>query len=492
MTARRSPSSVFLALAVSVASLSALQSLVVPVLPEMQRDLGTTPDGIAWTLTAWLLTAAVATPVLGRVGDLVGKRRVFVGVLLAILAGDAVAALSPDLSVLLAGRVLQGVGGALFPLAFGLIRDTFPPRRMPSAIGAMSAVIAAGSGAGTVAAGPLSALLGWRGLFLMPLAIAALGLVLVLVAVPPTTVRASGRLNVPAALLLSAGLVALLMPLTSGARWGWGSPVVIALLIAAAVLLAAWVAVELRSSSPLVDMRTMRSPVVWTTNLGALMLGAAMFGVFAYFARFVQTPASTGYGLGESVSASGMLMLPLVVTMAIVGFASGPLSAVVPFRVQFVAGSLVMAGSAAALALLHTTPLVLAAETGAFGLGLGAAYASMTSIVVASVPMSQTGVASGVNANLRTIGGAIGTAVIGSLVFARTDAAGLPREAGYTHGFVLVALLALAAALVPAAAMLVEHVREHGLPERRPDAVELEEAEDRALEDALIAEAEAV
>ncbi|TPW73005.1 MFS transporter [Schumannella sp. 10F1B-5-1] len=459
----RSPLTVFLALALGVASLSSLQSLVIPVLPEMQRELGTTAAGINWTLTAWLIAAAVATPLIGRVGDLLGRRSTLLVVAGVVAIGDLVAFAAPDLSVLLVGRVLQGVGAALFPLAFGVLRETFPRERVASAIGAMSAVIAIGSGLGTVIAGPLATALGWRGLFLLPFALVVTSGILSFIVIPRSTQREHGRINVPAGVLLSAWLVALLLPLSNGAVWGWTSPLVLGLFGLAVVLIVAWVAVELRSVEPLVDLRLMRAPAIWSTNLASFLLGGAMFAVFAFFARFVQTPSSTGYGLGATVAQSGLLMLPMLITMAVAGFVSGPLGSRIGFRAQFGGGAALLGLASVGLGLLHSAAWQVAVEAGLFGLGLGIAYAAMTSLIVQSVPTTQTGIATGVNANLRTIGGAIVSSVVTVIVFAHVDATGLPFEAGYTAAFLTAAALAGVSALI---ALLVRQARRRGAVDR--------------------------
>ncbi|GIT80709.1 MFS transporter [Leifsonia sp. LS1] len=448
---RSRPGVTFAILALSVASFATLQSLVVPVLPVIQSDLGTTTAGVTWTMTAWLIAAAVATPLLGRVGDIVGKRRVFVLSLLAVALGSVIAAVAPSIGVLIAGRVVQGIGGAMFPLAFGIIRDEFPARRLPSAIGAIASVIAIGSGLGTVLAGPLADLLSWRGLFLVPVALTVTGAVLTMVFIPESRERAAGGVNPWSGVLLSGWLIALLLPLSTGAQWGWSSPQVIGLFAAAAALLAAWVVVELRSLHPLVDMRLMREPGVWSMNAAAIFIGASMFAVFAYFPRFVQTPAGSGYGLGASVAESGMLMLPMLVTMAVTGFASGPLARWIGFRAQIVIAAVLMSAAGLSLAFLHGSLFDVAAASGVFGIGLGLIYAAITSVVVQSVPATQTGVASGMNANLRTVGSAIGAAVMTALVTGATAADGLPAESGYTEGFATAGVLALGAGAVTVA-----------------------------------------
>jgi MFS family permease len=443
-----SPVRTFAALAVTALTFATLQSLLVPVLPVLQRDLHTDAAGATWAITSWLITSAVATPLLGRVGDLVGKRRVFLLCLAAVAAGSVAAALAPNLAMLIVARVLQGFGGAMFPLAFGILRDVLPARSLASGIGGFSAVMAIGSGLGTVLAGPLSGALGWRGLFVIPIAGMAVGALLTWRWVPSTGSRATGRVNLLSATLLTMWLVALLLPLSTGAQWGWSSPRTVGLFFSAAVLLVTWAWVELRSTSPLVDLRMLREPAVWSTDVAAIFFGAAMFGVFAYFPRFAQTPASTGWGLGASVATSGLLMLPMLVTMAASGFLIGPLGRIVPPRLQLMGAAVLIALSTASLALLHANPLELAIAAGVFGIGLGVGFAAMTTVVVQSVPATQTGVASGVNANLRTIGSAIGTALLTAIVTGSADASGTPTEQGYTTGFLVLAALAAVSALV--------------------------------------------
>ncbi|MEL5991047.1 MFS transporter [Microbacterium phosphatis] len=443
------PRQALTALGVSIGSFASLQSLLVPVLPVMQRELRTDAVGVTWALTTWLIVAAVATPLLGRAGDLHGKRRVFLVSLAAVAAGSIVAAIAPNLGVLLLGRAMQGLGGAMFPLAFGLVRDVLPASRVAGGVGILSALIAVGSGIGTVLAGPLATVIGWRGLFILPLAGVTIGAILVLRGVPSAERAIGGRINIPSALLLSAWLVALLLPLSTGSQWGWGSPLVIGLFALAAILIAGWIVVELRSREPLVDLRMMRLPGVWNANVAAILVGAAMFGVWAFFARFVQEPAATGYGFGASVGTAGLVMLPMLVLMAIVGFFTGPITRVVPLRTQLVAGTILIAISTAGMALLHGDLGLLTVEAAVFGLGLGVSYAALTNLVIGSVQASQTGVAGGMNANLRTIGSALGTALSTAIITGSATApGGEPTEQGYTIGFLVLAALAALAAVV--------------------------------------------
>lgn len=442
------PLRTFVALALSVASFASLQSLLMPVLPLIQEDLHTSSSAVTWTVTAWLIAAAVATPLFGRIGDMIGKRRMFVISVGAIAVGSLIAAFAPTLEVLILARVLQGFAGAIFPLTFGIIRDEFPTARVPGMIGMVSAVIAVGSGLGTVLSGPLADIVGWRGLFLVPLTLTIVGGVMSLLVIPESPQRAGGRINPVAAVLLSAWLVALLLPLSMANQWGWGSPAVWGLLALALVLLAAWIWVESRSATPLVDMRMMRLPGVWIPNSTALLLGAAMFGVWAFLPRFLQTPSGTGYGLGESIAASGIIMLPMLVALGVAGFLTGPLSRRVDLRVQLTGAAVLIALSTASFGVFHSAAWMPAVAGALFGFGLGISNSAMASLVVQSVDRTQTGIAAGMNSNLRTIGSAIGTALMAAIVTSSIGLGGFPTEAAYDTAFITMAGLALAAAAI--------------------------------------------
>jgi EmrB/QacA subfamily drug resistance transporter len=464
---RASPRLTFVVLAAAAAAFSLMQSLVTPVLPTIQHDLHTSGAAVTWVLTAWLLSASVATPLMGRIGDMIGKDRTLLVALGAIALGCLVAALAPNVGVLIAARVIQGLGGAVFVVSFGIIRDEFPPARVPAAVGALSAVIATGGGLGVVLAGPIVGALSWRWLFWIPMVVVLVVAALAVRHVPESPVRTPGRLNWPAAVLLSAWLVALLVPLSKAPAWGWTAPATLGLFAAAAVLLTGWLTVELRSTNPLIDMRMMRLPAVWTTNLVALLFGAGMFAVYAFLPQLMQTPSATGYGFGASVTKSGLLMLPMLVTMAAGGSLSGPLSARIAGKAQLVLGSALSAIACALFALRHDEPWQVAAGGAIFGLGLGLVFASMINLIVQSVPPSQTGVASGMNANIRTIGASIGTAAVSSIITAHSQPTGLPAESGYTTSFLLLAAISLAAT---ALAVLVPATRRQHPAEPEPSA----------------------
>lgn len=300
-----------------------MQSLVAPALPTVQHALHTSQATSTWVMTAYLLSASIFTPILGRVGDLVGKKRTMVAALVALTVGCLLAALAPSITLLIVARVVQGIGGALFPLSFGIIRDEFPGHRVSPSISNLSAVIAAGGGVGMVAAGPIVGALDYRWLFWLPAAVVAVTALIAYRYVPESPTRGTGRVNWLGSVLLSGWLVALLLPISQATSWGWASIKVVGLLAAAVILFAAWVLSEARSASPLIDLRVMRLPAVWTTNTAALLFGAGMYAVWSFLPGFAQTPSSAGYGFGASVTGAGLLMLPMLVAMFLAGVLSG-------------------------------------------------------------------------------------------------------------------------------------------------------------------------
>jgi EmrB/QacA subfamily drug resistance transporter len=445
----------FAILAVGIGAFSLLQSMVIPVLSTLQRDLHTSQGAVTWVLTAYLVSASVMTPILGRVGDMHGKKWVFVTALVALAVGSALAAVAPNLGVLIVARVIQGLGGGTMPLGFGIIRDEFPGEKVAGAVGILAALTAVGGSLGVVLAGPIVNALSWRWLFWLPMFATAAGAAAAVLFIPQSPVRSPGKISWLPAVLLSGWLVLLLVPLSEGSDWGWGSPVVIGLFAGAVLTAAAWVGSELRAVTPLIDMKMMRRPGVWTNNLVALLIGVGLYAMFAFLPEFVQTPKAAGYGFGASIAQAGLMMLPSGVTMFAVGLYVGALTRRFGGKALVVTGCMFGVVSMAMFAFAHSQPWEIYAATGILGIGFGLAFSAMTALVVGAVRPDQTSVATGMNANIRTIGGSIGAAVMGSIVTAQLEPSGLPKESGYTTGFAVMAgvlvVSVLAALLIPGA-----------------------------------------
>jgi len=455
----------FIVLILGVSAYALLQSLVIPALPTIQRELHTSQTTVTWVVTAYLLSASIFTPIMGRVGDMVGKERVLVATLIALAAGSVVAGLAHSIGILILGRAIQGIGGGVLPLSFGIIRDEFPGAKVAGGIGIVAAMTAVGGGVGTIVAGPIINGLNYHWLFWIPLIICVIAAICTRIFVPESPVRTPGRISWIAALLLSGWLVALLLGVSEAPSWGWTSPRVLALFAMAAMLLAAWISVELRSRQPLIDMHMMRVPAVWTNNLVAFLFGMGMYSAMAFLPEFLQTPSSVGYGFSASIIRSGLYLMPLTVMMFIFGMLSGKIAAKIGSKAAVIIGSVISFAAYLTLAFAHSESWQIYAASTLLGIGLGLAFSAMSNLIVQAVPPEQTGVASGMNANIRTIGGAVGAAVMASIVTATVLPSGYPAESGYRNGFLLLAAITLAAVV---AAVLI--------PTAMPDPEAAEEA----------------
>jgi EmrB/QacA subfamily drug resistance transporter len=430
-----------------------LQSLVAPALPEIQRDLGASATEVAWLLTAYLLSASILTPVVGRLGDMFGKEHTLLVALVVLAAGTALAGLAHTIGLLIAARVVQGCGGAIFPLAFGIIRDEFPRDRVAHGIALISALLGIGGGLGIILAGPIVDALNYHWLFWIPLVLVIVAIVATLLFVPESPIKSPGKVNWAGAALLAGWLVCLLVAISEGSDWGWGSPRTIGLFLAAAVLLVAWIYNELHAAEPLVDMTMMRIRGVWTVNVAAFLVGAGMYSSFILLPEFTEMPRAAGYGFHASVTQAGLFLLPSTVAMLVVSPLAGRLAGRVGSRVPLILGSITTSVSFAWLAVAHSHPWEIYVGSALLGAGIGLAFASLANLIVEAVRPDQTGVATGMNTVMRSIGGSVGSQIVASIIAGTVVGTALPTEHGFTIAFAVAAvacgLAALASLAVP-------------------------------------------
>jgi EmrB/QacA subfamily drug resistance transporter len=462
---RSHPNLTLTVLSIAGLAFAMLSSAVVPALPTIQHDLHTSENGVAWVLTAYLLSASVGTAIIGRLGDMYGKEHLLLWTLVVLAGGTLLAGVSSSLALLIVARTIQGAGGGIFPLAFGIIRDEFPRERVAGSIGLMSALLGIGGGVGILAGAAIVEHLSWHWLFWLPLVLIVVSAVCTWRFVPESPVRVPGRINWPAAALMSAGMTLILIAVSETTTWGWASAKTIAMLVAGAVLCAAWVAVEVASTQPLIDMTLMRVRAVWTANLSAFLLGAGMYASFVVFPQFAQLPKSTGFGFGASVVGSALYLLPSTIGMFIVGFAAGRIAARFGSKSALVGGSIVTAGSFGLLAAQHGHVYDMLLSSTLLGVGIGLAFAALGNIVVQAVADHQTGVASGMNTVMRTVGGALGGQLTATFL-ADHVRNGYPTVTGFTDSFILstcfLVVCAAAALLVPGrhSTQYVDHFEE--------------------------------
>ena len=448
----------FALLAVAGISYALLQSLVAPALPDIQHALNTSENSVSWVLTAYLLSASIATPVIGRLGDMYGKERLLIIVLVLLAAGTLVSAVSATLALMLVGRVIQGAAGGVFPLAFGIIRDEFPRARVAGGIGLMSALLGVGGGVGVVLSGPIVDNLSYHYLFWIPLIPVVIATALIQVFVPESPIRVPGRINWTGTALMSAGLAAVLIAVSETVTWHWLSVKTIGLIVLGVVLLVFWVRSELRSDHPLVDMHMMRIRGVWTTNTVALLLGFGMYSSFILLPQYVETPARAGYGFGSSVTQAGLFLVPTTLMMLIVGSQTGRLEQRFGSKPPLLVGGLLAMASFLILAFARSERWEIYLAAALLGAGIGLAFAAMANLIIENVGPEQTGVATGMNTVTRTVGGAFGGAATASILASSIDVGDYPTAHGYT--------LAFAACAIALGIGVLAGLR---IPQRRPE-----------------------
>ena len=430
----------FALLALAAVSYALLQSLVAPALPDIQHSLHTSVNSASWVLTAYLLSASVATPLIGRLGDMYGKERLLVVVLLLLCVATIVSALATSLAMMLVGRVVQGAAGGVFPLAFGIIRDEFPRDRVAGAVGVMSALAGVGGGAGVVLAGPIVQNLSIHWLFWLPLLVLVPATIAIHRYVPESPVRVPGRVNWTGTALMSAGLAAVLLAVSEAPVWNWLSVKTLGVMAAGLVLLVVWVRSEVRSDHPLVDMRMMRIRGVWTTNAVATLLGFGMYASFILLPEFVETPVRIGYGFGSSVTGAGLFLVPSTVAMLIAGAQTGRLEKRFGSKPPLLAGAALTTAAYALLAVARSGHWEIYVAATLLGAGIGLAFAAMVNLIIENVGPTETGIATGMNTVMRTVSGAFGGAATASILAGTVGANGYPSAHGFTVAFASCAL----------------------------------------------------
>jgi MFS family permease len=438
------PALVFVTLVVAVIS-----SLGAPLIPLISRDLHVPLSDAQWSLTAALLAGAVSAPIMGRLGDGPHRREAIACGLGVVLLGGILAALAGSLPVLVVGRAMQGVGLGLVPLAMAAARDGLPAREVPPAIALLSVSAAGGVGAGYPVSGLIAEHLDLHAAFWFGAGFSAIALVAVLAVVPPSRGRRGVPLDLRGAALLSGGLIALLLAVGQGERWGWGSATILALLAAAAVLLCAWVVQQSRAAHPLVELRLLRRRAVLTADASAFVLGAAMYLYLSVVTAFVQAPPGAGYGFGASVLTAGLCLVPFSITSLIASRLLPAATRLLGPRGVLPVGCLVVAGAGAFFALAHGALWEAFAAMAIVGVGIGFTFAAIPGLIVRAVPAEETGSAMGFYQVVRYIGFSLGSALAASILAGHTPAgAHLPTEAGYEMALWAAAGLCLAAAVL--------------------------------------------
>ncbi|MFF3661567.1 MFS transporter [Streptomyces olivochromogenes] len=430
------------------------QTLVVPLIGKLPTLFDTTASNASWVVTATLLAAAVITPVAGRLGDMYGKKRMLLASLVPLILGSVVCALSSSVVPMITGRGLQGLGMGVVPLGISLLRDVVPAEKLGSSIALMSASMGVGGALGLPFSAAIAENASWRVLFWVVAALTLAVATLIWFFVPAGRENtASGSFDLLGAIGLGIALVCLLLGVSKGADWGWGSGTTLGLLAAAIVLLLAWGWWELRSAEPLVDLRVTARPQVLMTNAASILVGFAMYSQSLVIPQLLQLPKETGYGLGESMLAMGLWMAPAGLMMMIISPIGAKLSAAKGPRITLTVGALVIAlGYGISLPLIgNGSALGLLAVTIVCSTGVGFAYGAMPALIMGAVPQSETASANSFNTLMRSIGSSVSAAVMAVVLAQMTTKFGpvsLPSESGFRVAMLIGSCVGIAAAVV--------------------------------------------
>lgn len=411
---------------------TAVAALGAPLLPTIVVVDHVSLAASQWALTISLLVGAVTAPVLGRLGDGRMRRPVILVTVGVVLVGCVVSALPGGFTGLLAGRALQGIGLGLVPLAIAAARDCLPTDRRGPTIALLGVTTAIGIGIGYPVVGLVTEYLGMAAAFWVGAGVSAVALASAAAVLPASGDRPGRHVDMPGALLLGGGVTAVLLALAEGQSWGWASPGLIGVVVAAVVLVACWVMWELRAAHPLVDVRLLRHRVVLGANATALLVGVGIYPLLSLVVRLVQTPTATGYGFGASPLVAGLMLVPF----SLASFASnrtiGPMlrrgtpEQVVAWCAVGLLGTMVL------FLFARSTVWELAIVMALAGYGIGCVFAANPLQIVRGVPAGETASATGFYQVLRSVGFSVGSALSATALVVSVPAGQtLPASDGY-------------------------------------------------------------
>ncbi|WP_435862325.1 MFS transporter [Streptomyces phaeochromogenes] len=429
----RRVSSIVAILTLAGTTIAFVQSMVFPIVPHLPGYLNASSADTAWAVTATLLCGAVTTPVTGRLGDMYGKRRMLLCGMAVMVVGTVISALSHSLAPLLVGRTLQGLGNGVIPLGVSIMREVLPAEKLPTYTALMYGSFGVGGSLGLPVAALIAANFDWHVLFWTAAALSTIVAVLVALLVPESKVRTGGRFDLAGAVGMTAGLICLLLAVSKGEDWGWGSGTTVALFVGAATILPLWGRLQLRSPQPMVDLRANARPQVLLTHLTGLALGFALFATNLVLPQLLQTPEETGYGLGKSLVVTGLLMAPQGMTMMAVSPLSARLTKAKGAKVTLMTGSVIMGVGYLLATVMMSEVWQIVVTSCIVAIGVGFALGTLPALLMGAVPMSRTAATTSLNTLMRSIGTSVCSAVAGVILAHLTvDSGGMtvPSENG--------------------------------------------------------------
>lgn len=426
-------------------------TLVVPLQAELPNLLQTTRENTTWVVTITLLVGAVVTPIAGRLGDMYGKRRVLITLIVILVIGSLIAGFSASVVGVIIGRGFQGAGMGSIPLGIAIMRDVLPPERLSTAVALMSATMGVGGAVGMPLAAYVAQTTSFVGLFWLSAGLGVCAALLVWVFVPVDVMRYPGRLDLIGAFGFALGMSALLLLLSRGAEWGWSSPIAIATGAGGLVVLALWAWYQLRVRDPLINLRIASRPAVLFTNVAGLCMGFALFSSNVTFPQMLEISPDSGYGFGLSMLQAALVIMPSGLLMMLIAPLSGKLERTIGARPLFTIGTF-------AIVLAYVFILIWASEWWhvlisniIIGVGIGFTFAAMPMIIMGAVPVRETGVSNGLNALFRSVGTATASAVMGGVLASMSvvhEGSVVPTRDAFVVCFVLAVIVGVVAVIL--------------------------------------------
>jgi EmrB/QacA subfamily drug resistance transporter len=431
---------------------SFMQTILIPIQAELPALLNADRDDTAWVITVTLLVSAVCTPISGKLGDMYGKRRVALVLLALLVAGSVIAALSPSVVPLIIGRGLQGTGMGVIPLGISILRDTVPPKRLGSAIALVSATLGVGGALGLPLSAYVTENFDWHALFWVAGAISAVSFALFAVVIPTDGRSTGGRLDLIGAAGLAVGLTGILLAVSKGNQWGWGSPATLSFLIGGVAVLLVWGWFELRVVNPLVDLRVSARGPVLMTNLASVAMGFALFSASIVFPQLLGLPTQTG-GLGLPLLEASFVLVPSGLAMLAMSPIAGRLERSIGPKPLLIVGAVVIAASYVGTLLVDLNVVLVLVFNVLIGVGIGLGYAAMPTLIMQAVPRHETGAANGLNTLMRSLGTSVAAAVVAVILTRSSVPMGdttVPTAAGFDAAFACGLAAAVACAVIAA------------------------------------------
>jgi MFS family permease len=420
--------------AFAVAIIALMQTTSIALLPALPEVFDVSIASVSWVATATLITGAAVNPIVGRMGDMYGKRRLLLVCLGATLLGSVLGMVADSLLVVIAARAVQGLGSGVVPLAYAIVRDELPIRHVGRAVSVVTAAGAAlGAGAGPVVMGSVVTTHGWQAVFAVTAVLSAAALALVAVSTRGASTRFPARFDWPGAVVLTAALVILLLGVTNGAGWGWTSSRVLGLVAVAIALTVWWVRYELTRHEPLVDLAVSATGQVLLAHLGGFMVGFATFAQYIATFTLISMPADTGHGLGRTFAVAGLVQLPGVAVLALSVLLATRISATRGSHALLSFGALLIVAGFALSIVRHDSLGEIVLSVAIVNAGLGSGFCALPLLIIENVPLGQTAAVNAVNALTRVVGSVLSSAIVTSVM--ATGAvlvAGVERPAEWT------------------------------------------------------------